>query len=79
MNERFRHARKFIENVLARDTNLSVFPERDLQVASTFAKQRAWKKSGDGMVWTVKRRERRAPERGLSQSAAGGQAGTRSE
>jgi hypothetical protein len=26
MNERFRHARKFIENVLARDTNLSVFP-----------------------------------------------------
>src|SRR5665647_778976 len=38
-------------------------PERDLQVASTFAKQRAWKKSGDGMVWTVKRRERRASYR----------------
>jgi len=26
MNERFRHARKFIEKVLVRDTNLSVFP-----------------------------------------------------
>jgi len=29
--------------------------------AYQFAKQRAWKKSGDGMAWTVKRRERRAP------------------
>jgi hypothetical protein len=53
MNEWFRHARKFIENVLARDTNLWCSPERDLPVASMFVNRMAWKMSGDGMVYRV--------------------------